>query len=163
MAAGYKLQWVARQGPLVESIGYRPRYDSDVRCVSEAIMSTFDAFSSVAVACEGYSIYRLGMSRIADTTAVDITLRWGPDAPDVVLSFDDVYYFEVGGMLGRGVDLLFELEATVLEPSNDPWPDGLGFDLVRSDSLPTLMWFRSGGPAQLSVLAPIATAYREAR
>ncbi|WP_460353807.1 hypothetical protein [Actinoallomurus acanthiterrae] len=102
------------------------------------------------------------MARIEGTTAVDVTLRWGPDAPDVVLSFDDVLYFEAG-TLGDGSDLVFELEATVLEPSNDPWPDGLGCDLVRSDSLPNLMWFRNGGPERLSVLAPIATAYREVR
>jgi hypothetical protein len=121
----------------------------------------FESFQNVAASCEGYSIHRVSMSRMEDAAAVDITLRWGPDAPDVVLSFDDVYYFEVGGALERGDDPVLELKSTVLEPSDDPWPDGLGIDLVRSAELPTLIWFRSGGPAQLSVLAPIATAYRE--
>ncbi|GAA4640775.1 hypothetical protein GCM10023196_107560 [Actinoallomurus vinaceus] len=126
-------------------------------------MIAFDTFIDAISLCEGYLVERLIMSRIGDSDVVDISLRWGPDKPDVMLSFEDVYYFEVGGGPGRGTEPLYELTATVLEPSSEPWPDGINLDIVRSASLPALLWFRAGGPAQLTVLAAIATAYREVR
>ncbi|MEU6748496.1 hypothetical protein ABZ914_19960 [Spirillospora sp. NPDC046719] len=122
---------------------------------------TFDAFTKVALACEGYSIERLSTSLAEGGDSVDLQLRWGPGRPDVVLSFANVYYLEVGRPPGPGAAPLSELAVTVLEPSGEPWPVGLSIDLVRSPTLPALVWLRAAGPVQLNIVAAIATAYQE--
>ncbi|MWA02746.1 hypothetical protein F8568_020680 [Actinomadura sp. LD22] len=124
-------------------------------------MTVFDAFRKVALACEGYGIERLSVSQTEESCTVDLLLRWGPGKPDVVLSFTDVYYLEVGRPPGSGAIPLMELAATVLEPGDDPWPAGLSIDLVRSSSLPPLLWFRAGGIIQMNIVSAIATAYQE--
>ncbi|MFF7474454.1 hypothetical protein [Streptomyces sp. NPDC008092] len=110
----------------------------------------------------GYVIDRLSMSRIEEADALDIGLRWGPGKPDVTLSFRDVFYFTIGRIPGPGAEPLDRLAAQVLQPQDQPWPDGLSMDLVRSASLPTLIWVRAEGPVQLSVVAAIATIFMEA-
>lgn len=126
-------------------------------------MTVFESFRTVAPKCEGYMINRLTLAQIDDVDALEIGLRWGPDKPDIDLSFRNVLYF----LLGRATDPskapLSEVSATVLEPENSDWPEGVFLDLVRSTALPTLLWFRAEGPVQLSVIAAIATASLEVR
>jgi hypothetical protein len=126
-------------------------------------MTTFEAFCNVATSCEGYLIERLFLSRVEDTDALDIALRWGPEKPDITLSFQNIYYLETGRLPEAAAGPLDQVTTTLLEPRDEPWPEGLEPDLVRSAELPALIWFRASGPVQLSVVSAIATAYVETR
>ncbi|AHH20926.1 hypothetical protein NONO_c61520 [Nocardia nova SH22a] len=126
-------------------------------------MIEIDTFRRVACSCEGYLIDTLSMSQIDDANVLELALRWGPDKPDVVLAFQGIYYFELGKTPEPGAYPLEQVAVTVLPSSNDPWPAGLGIDLVRSSTLPDLVWFHAEGPVQLNVVAAIVTAYVEAR
>lgn len=126
-------------------------------------MTEFESFRKVAKSCEGYFIERLSLSRVDESDSLDIGLRWGPDKPDVTLSFVSVYYFVMGHQPGSGAEPLSEVKVTVLEPSDEPWPEGLAFEDMRSAALPPLIWLSAAGPVQLDVLAAIATAYVEVR
>ena len=126
-------------------------------------MTEFKRFQEVAESCEGYLIERLSFSRVDESDSLDIGLRWGPNKPDVTLSFLNVYYFVMGHQPGAGAEPLSEVKTTVLGPSDEPWPEGLAFEDMRSAALPPLIWLSASGPVQLDVLAAIATAYVEAR
>ncbi|WP_322749068.1 MULTISPECIES: hypothetical protein [unclassified Frankia] len=124
-------------------------------------MTGFSQLLEIAPRCTGYVIDRLSFSRVDDLEALDIGLRWGPQKPDIIIAFRDVYYFSIGRLPGPGAEPLDQVIATVLEPKDGPWPDGVSFDLVRSVSFPSLVWLRAEGPVQLSVIAAIATVHLE--
>jgi hypothetical protein len=125
--------------------------------------SPFEKFHKVAAACEGYEIERLAVVHQNQSSALDLQLRWGPDRPDIMLSFQDVVYHQVGRFPELEGDPLDKIETVVLESSDQPWPAGLDIDMPRTSALPALLWFRAGGPVQLSIVAAIVTAYVEAR
>lgn len=125
--------------------------------------SPFDAFIQAAAAAEGYLVERLMHAATEQGDVLDIGLRWGPDKPDIVLSFENVHHVEISRVPDAPLGPLEEVTCTVLEPSNAPWPEGLNPNVQRSVDLPHLLWFRGKGLLQISVLAPIATAYTQAR
>ncbi|TMR88033.1 hypothetical protein [Nonomuraea basaltis] len=120
-------------------------------------MSTFDKFLKVVPSCHGYVIDRLSLAQVDDADALEIGLRWGPEKPDITLAFRDVYFFSIVKLPGPGAEPLDQVVATALEPRNESWPDGVWLDLVRSTSLPPLIWLGAEGPVQLNVIAAIAT------
>ncbi|MEU7749688.1 hypothetical protein ACIBO2_08760 [Nonomuraea sp. NPDC050022] len=124
-------------------------------------MSAFDQFLKVAPRCEGYVVDRLSLAQVDDVDALEIGLRWGPEKPDIMLAFRDLYFFSIGRTPGPGAGPLDQVMATVLGPENAPWPDGISLDLVRSTSLPPLLWLRVEGPVQFDVIAAIATVSLE--
>lgn len=124
-------------------------------------MTEFDRIRSAAPRCTGYLIDRMTFSRVDENDALDIGLRWGPTEPDIVLSFQNVYYLEIGRLPGPGAEPLDNVTAAVLPPSDEPWPAQLSIDTIRSASLPPLLWLRAEGPVQLNVVAAIATAFVE--
>jgi len=124
-------------------------------------VSSLQKFLKVAPGCQGYFLDRLSLQRIDDVDALEIGLRWGPEKPDMTLAFRDVYFCSIERSPGPGDAPLDQVTATLLEPSNSSWPDGLALELVRSSSLPTLIWFRAEGPVQVSVLAAIASVSLE--
>ncbi len=124
-------------------------------------MSTLQKFLSIAPSCEGYFLDRFSLERIDDVDALDMGLRWGPEKPDMTFAFRDVYFCSVERPPGPGSAPLDQVTATILEPSDAPWPEGLDLELIRSSSLPTLIWFRAEGPVHVSVLAAIASVSLE--
>ncbi|WP_432073818.1 hypothetical protein [Streptomyces wuyuanensis] len=124
-------------------------------------MSSLRKFVEVAPRCEGYFVDRLSLERIDDIDALEIGLRWGPEKPDVTLAFRDVYFCSVERPVGPGDAPLDRVAATLLEPSDSLWPEGLSLELIRSSSLPALIWFRTEGPVRLSILAAIASVSLE--
>ncbi|MFE4457197.1 hypothetical protein ACFROC_07555 [Nocardia tengchongensis] len=124
-------------------------------------MNAFERIRIAAPLCDGYLIDRLAMSRVEETDALDIGLRWGPAKPDIVLSFQDAYYVEIGRLPGPGGEPLDNVTATVLAPSDEPWPAPLRIDTVRSAGMPPLLWFHAEGPVQLNIVSAIATAFIE--
>ncbi|WP_040793485.1 hypothetical protein [Nocardia paucivorans] len=124
-------------------------------------MKHFEQIRLAAPLCVGYMVDRLTLSQIDETDALDIGLRWGPAKPDIILSFQDVYYFEIGRLPGPGAEPLDDVTATVLPPADEPWPAQLHIDTIRSAALPPLLWFRAEGPVQLNVVAAIANAFVE--
>lgn len=125
--------------------------------------SGFDSFRQTAAACESYLIERLLFSRIADSDTLDIGLRWGPEKPDITLSFQNVHHFSASGLPDVSAGPLDQITTTVLEPGDEPWPDGLEPGFHRSAELPPLLWFHVSGPVRISVLSSTAAAYIEAR
>ncbi|WP_432098559.1 hypothetical protein [Streptomyces sp. WAC 04229] len=124
-------------------------------------MSSFQTFLEVAPGCQGYFLDRLSLERIDDVDALEMGLRWGPEKPDMTLAFRDVYFCSIERPPGPGDAPLDQVTATLLEPSDSPWPEGLALELIRSSSLPVLIWFRAEGPVQVSVLAAIASVSLE--
>ncbi|WP_369244476.1 hypothetical protein [Streptomyces sp. R41] len=124
-------------------------------------MSSLQTFLGVAPDCQGYFLDRLSLERIDDVDALEIGLRWGPEKPDMTLAFRDVYFCSIERPPGPGDAPLDQVTATLLEPSDSPWPEGLALELIRSSSLPALIWFRAEGPVQVSVLAAIASVSLE--
>lgn len=121
-------------------------------------MSTFADFQAVAARCDGYQIDHMAHYRIEDADTLDISLTAGPHHPDITLSFRSIYYAEIGHTPGPSTEPLDDVSATPLPPNNEPWPEGLHYDYVRSDQLPPLIWFHAAGPVQLNILAAQATA-----
>jgi hypothetical protein len=124
-------------------------------------VSSLQKFLEVAPRCQGYFLDRLSLERIDDIDALELGLRWGPERPDMTLAFRDVYFCSVERPPGPGDAPLDKVTAALVEPSDSPWPEGLSLELIRSASLPTLIWFRADGPVQISVLAAIASASLE--
>lgn len=124
-------------------------------------MSVFNQFLRVVSTCEGYVVDRLSLALVDEADALEVGLRWGPEKPDVTIAFRDIYHFSIGRLPGPGAEPVDQVKATVLEPMNGPWPEGVPLDLVRSTALPQLIWLRTEGPVQLSVLAAIATVSLE--
>lgn len=77
--------------------------------------SGFDSFRQTAAACEGYLIERLLFSRIADSGTLDIGLRWGPEKPDITLSFQNVHHFSASGLPDVSAGPLDQITTTVLD------------------------------------------------
>ncbi|MGW0210392.1 hypothetical protein ACWDZ8_32955 [Streptomyces sp. NPDC003233] len=124
-------------------------------------MTSFQKFLEAGPRCQGYFLDRLSLERIDDVDALEMGLRWGPEKPDMTLSFRDVYFCSVERPPGPGAAPLDRVTAELVEPSDSPWPEGLPLELTRSSSLPALIWFRAEGPVQVSVLAAIASASLE--
>ncbi|RLU99298.1 hypothetical protein CTZ27_15250 [Streptomyces griseocarneus] len=124
-------------------------------------MTSLQRFLEVAPHCQGYSLDRLPLERIDDVDAMEIGLHWGPDKPDMMLAFRDIYFCSIERPPGPGAAPLDQVTAALIEPSDSPWPDGLPLELIRSSSLPTLVWFLAEGPVRISVLAAIASASLE--
>ncbi|MGW2013898.1 hypothetical protein [Streptomyces sp. NPDC001927] len=124
-------------------------------------MSSLQKVLEAAPGCQGYFLDRLSLERIDDVDALEMGLRWGPGKPDVTLAFRDVYFCSIERPPGPGAAPLDQVTATLLEPSDSPWPEGLDLELIRSSSLPALIWFRAEGPVHVSVLAGIASVSRE--
>jgi len=124
-------------------------------------VSSLQKFLEVAQDCQGYFLDRLSLERIDDIDALEMGLRWGPEKPDMTLAFRDVYFCSIERPPGSGDAPLDQVAATLLEPSDSPWPEGLTLELIRSSSLPALIWFRAEGPVQVSVLAAIASVSLE--
>lgn len=120
-------------------------------------MSSLQTFLKLAPDCRGYFLDRLSFQRIDDADALDIGLRWGVDKPDMTLAFRSVYFCSIERPPGPGEAPLDQVSVMLLEPSDSPWPEGLSLELVRSSSLPTLIWFCAEGPVQISVLAAIGS------
>jgi len=124
-------------------------------------LSSLQKFLEVAPGCQGYFLDRLSLERIDAVDALEVGLRWGPEKPDMTLSFRDVYFCSVERPPGPGDAPLDQVTATLLEPRDSPWPEGLPLELIRSASLPAMVWFRAEGPVQVSVLAAIASVSLE--
>ncbi|GAA0949514.1 hypothetical protein [Nonomuraea longicatena] len=124
-------------------------------------VGSFQKFLAVVSGCRGYFLDRLSLERIDNVDALEIGLRWGPEKPDMTLAFRDVYFSVIEWTPGPGTAPLDQVAATLLEPSDSPWPEGLAPQLVRSSSLPMLVWFRTEGPVHISVLAAIASVSLE--
>ncbi|MFF8290025.1 hypothetical protein ACF068_12450 [Streptomyces sp. NPDC016309] len=124
-------------------------------------MSSLRKFLEVAPRCQGYFLDRLSLERIDGSDALELGLHWGPEKPDITLAFRDVYFCAIERPADPGDAPLDQVAATLLEPSDSPWPEELSLELIRSSSLPTLIWFRTEGPVQVSVLAAIASVSLE--
>lgn len=124
-------------------------------------MSSLQKFLEVTQGCQGYFLDRFSLERIDDIDALEMGLRWGPEKPDITLAFRDVYFCSIERPPGPGDAPLDQVAATLLEPSDSPWPEGLTLELIRSSLLPTLIWLRAEGPVQVSVLAAIASVSLE--
>lgn len=124
-------------------------------------MSSLQTFLEAAPGCQGYFLDRLSLERIDDVDALEMGLRWGPEKPDMTLAFRYVYSCSIERPPGPGDAPLDQVTAELLEPSDSPWPEGLALELIRSSSLPALIWFRAQGPVQISVLAAIASVSLE--
>lgn len=124
-------------------------------------MSSLQKFLEVTQGCQGYFLDRFSLERIDDIDALEMGLRWGPEKPDITLAFRGVYFCSIARPPGPGDAPLDQVAATLLEPSDSPWPEGLTLELIRSSLLPTLIWFRAEGPVQVSVLAAIASVSLE--
>ncbi|WP_216905937.1 hypothetical protein [Nocardia noduli] len=109
----------------------------------------------------GYFIDRLALVRGAEGDTLDVGLHWGPQKPDYYLSFERLYYFSISRFPGPDAEPLDKVEATILEPGDEPWPVGLSVNARRSLSLPRLLWFRTEGPVRLVVVAAVATMFTE--
>ncbi|TQE33746.1 hypothetical protein [Streptomyces ipomoeae] len=124
-------------------------------------MNELEKVCRVIESCEGYSIGALSMAVVDDGDMLDISLRWGPEKPDMTISLREVTYFEMGRDAGVPAGPLCELQASVLLPTGAAWPEGLHFDRVRKWIDRPLIWIRAAGPVQLSVLASTAVVLKE--
>lgn len=124
-------------------------------------MNDLEKACRVIESCEGYSINSLTMAVVEDGDVLDMSLRWGPERPDVAISLQGVTYFEMGRDVGVPAGPLCELQASVLLPVDAAWPEGIHFDRVRKWIDRPLIWIRAVGPVQLSVLAFTAVVLKE--
>ncbi|WP_190232918.1 hypothetical protein [Streptomyces avicenniae] len=124
-------------------------------------MSSLQSFIEAAPGCQGYFLDRFSLDRIDEIDALEVGLRWGPEKPDMALAFRDVYFCSIERPPGSGDAPLDQVTAQILEPSDLLWPEGLPLEMIRSSSLPALVWFRVEGPVQISVLAAIASVSLE--
>ena len=112
---------------------------------------------------QGYTIQFLGFSLLEEAEAIHISLRWGPDKPDIVLVFGSLYYFSISKFAASGALLLDRVDAQVLLSSDEDWPTGLGAHIRRSRKLPPLLWFTADGPVQIHVVAAQAALLTSGR
>jgi hypothetical protein len=107
--------------------------------------------------CEGYLINRISYSQIEESDSLEVGLRWGPDRPDVRFWFSEIYYFATEGIPGPGAEPVDRVIASILAPSDESWPDDLPLNLVRSSSLPPLIWVRMEKPLVFNIVAQVAS------
>ncbi|MFB6833392.1 hypothetical protein [Streptomyces hydrogenans] len=123
-------------------------------------MSNLDRICQAIERCEGYSIDSLLISVLNEEDALEMSLRWGPEKPDVTISLRGVIYFEMGRDAYVAAGPLCELRASVIEPGDGRWPDDINLDRVR-DGKVRLIWIRASGPVQLNIIADTVVVLQE--
>lgn len=101
------------------------------------------------------------LERVSTETgsSVDVFLRRGPSAPDVLVSFAGVLRMRMGYFMGAESAFVEEMRLICIPGVNAEWPDGLVGMGKRTAGNPDLAWFTLEGPVPVDVVANIVTVY----
>jgi hypothetical protein len=130
---------------------------------------TYDAFKNrctnanrVLQSCVGYWIHRITLSENNEDwkdNSLDVWLRFGPSAPDVVISLAGLQSVRPWGE-DPDWALVDEVAITHLPRLPSPWPVDAVDRLQRTEELPELAWLRITGFVEIDALGTIITVYR---
>ncbi|GAA1014883.1 hypothetical protein Aple_052960 [Acrocarpospora pleiomorpha] len=112
--------------------------------------------NAALASCEGYFIHRMSFDIVNDRDALEISLRRGPEWPDITISLEGLYHLSISKPPDSAACFVDEISVRHLPELPHPWPDG--FTIVRRFPGQTeLALLRVVGPMEIEVVASILT------
>ncbi|SHH33867.1 hypothetical protein [Streptomyces sp. 3214.6] len=106
---------------------------------------------------EGYFLERVSLDTGRVNGSVDIFLRVGPTAPDVMISLTGVVRATIGNFLEMDSAFVDEIRLECVSGSDPSWPDGLSGLGARPPGFPDVAWLTIEGPMPVEVVAKAIT------
>lgn len=117
--------------------------------------------SQVLSAAEGYFVEHISLGVDGDVDRLNISLRYGPPKPDILVSFTRLYHTRVTKPPEASGSFADALEVVYLPRTEAGWPADAERLVTRHPGLPELVWFRLIGPTELDVIASTVTLFVE--
>ncbi|GAA0978232.1 hypothetical protein GCM10009555_040840 [Acrocarpospora macrocephala] len=112
--------------------------------------------SAALSSCVGYLVHRMSFDIVNDRDALEISLRRGPEWPDITISLEGLYHLSVSKLPESSVCFVDEILVRHLPELPHPWPDG-PTSVRRFPGQTELVWLRVVGPMEIEVVASILT------
>ncbi len=109
--------------------------------------------------CEGYFLERVSADTARADGCVDIFLRLGPSAPDVMVSLTGVVWTSMGAVLDMDAAFVDEIRVKHVPGSDPSWPEGLSGPGARPPGFPDVAWLTVEGPVPVEVVAKTITVF----
>ncbi|MFE4822173.1 hypothetical protein ACFRFU_38255 [Streptomyces sp. NPDC056704] len=106
---------------------------------------------------DGYFLERVSLDTGRVNGGVDIFLRVGPSAPDVVISLTGVVRAAIGNFLEMDSAFVDEIRLEYVSGSEPSWPGGLAGLGARPPGFPDVAWLTIEGPMPVEVVAKAVT------
>ncbi|QQM43169.1 hypothetical protein [Streptomyces liliifuscus] len=106
---------------------------------------------------DGYFLERVSLDTGRANSGVDIFLRVGPTAPDVVISLTGVVSAVIGNFLEMDSAFIDEIRLEYVSGSEPSWPGGLSGLGARPSGFPGVAWLTIDGPMPVEVVAKAIT------
>lgn len=106
---------------------------------------------------DGYFLERVSVDTARINGGVDIFLRFGPSAPDVVISLTGVIWMSIGNFLEMDSAFVDEIRLECVSGSEPSWPGGLSGLGARPPGFPDVAWLTIEGPMPVEVVAKTIT------
>ncbi|MEW2113669.1 hypothetical protein AB0945_00460 [Streptomyces sp. NPDC005474] len=106
---------------------------------------------------DGYFLERVSLDTGRVDGGVDIFLRVGPTAPDIVISLTGIVRAAIGNFLEMDSAFVDEILLEYISGSAPSWPDGLSGLGSRPAGYPDVAWLTIEGPMPVEVVAKAIT------